>query len=477
MAEGKSLEERLAELERKLEVAQREVAQLREENSALKARVRELEARLRRSSFNSSMPPSADPPWIPKRRKDPTGRRAGGQPGHAGKSRPRFEPGDVDAVVEVAPEACRACGRSLKGAAPAGEPVLHQVVEVPATPAAVTEYRLQAVECRCGTTTRAVLPEGVPAGAVGPRLQAVYALLTGRFRLSRREAVELAAAAFGEKARVALGTVVALEARTTAALHGAYAEALEAVRGARVANADETGWRQRGERSWLWNAVAGPLRVFHLDRRRSADAFERFLGKYRGVLGADRWSGYHRHPPTRRQVCWAHLRRNFQEVEDRGGPGAHFGEEGGKAANAVILLWDEVREGKVPWESLARRLRPVRERLRWLLERHVDSEDGKARSLARDLLRREVSLWTFTRRRGVEPTNNAAERAIRKAVLWRKSSFGTASAAGSRFVERMLTVSESLRAQGRSVLDFLEAAVRAQLDNAPHPSLLPARVG
>lgn len=472
MADGRSLEERLEALERQLEAAQREVALLRKENAALKERVRDLESRLRRSSFNSSTPPSADPPWVPSREKPATGRRPGGQPGHPGKTRRLFGPEEVDEVVAVPPARCGGCGKSLRRAACTGEALVHQVVDLPATAARVTEYRCEERRCTCGEITRAVLPEGVPLGAVGPRLQAVVALLTGRYRLSRREAREAVEALYGPKARLSLGTVVALERRTAGALEEIHAEARDAVRRTAVVHADETLWREGSRKAWLWSAVTRVLAVFHVDPERSREAFRRLMGPYRGTLVTDRWGSYHSHPPTRRQICWAHLKRNFQELVERKDGASVLGRAGLKASRAVMEAWWRFRDGEIGRSRLKQIIQPVRKRFLRAALRHVRNSVPIAAATSKDLLRRWTALWAFTRREGVEPHNNAVERAIRKAVLWRKGSFGCASKAGSRYVERMLTVAESLRLQGRDVLDFLQDAVLADLHRRPAPSLV-----
>ena len=141
---------------------------------------------------------------------------------------------------------------------------------------------------------------------------------------------------------------------------------------------------------------------------------------------------------------------------------------------AIFEEWYRFRRGEITRHGLRCRIAPIRKRLDRLLTRHINSPVPKARKIANDLREYGEALWTFARVEGVEPTNNAAERSLRKAVLWRKGSYGSASSAGSRFAERMLTVSESLRAQGRSILDFLEASLRARLTGASHPSLLPS---
>jgi transposase len=451
------------------EELRREIAQLREE-------IRELRARLKLDSTNSSKPPSSDPPGAgtkpPADKKKR--RRRGAQPGHEGKSRPPFAPDQVDRTETHDPTACHLCGSAVT-VDPALDPVRHQVVDIPPATAQVTEHVCGRGVCPCcGVITTAPLPPDVPSGIVGPRLQAVLALLVGRYRLSRREAQDAVVALFGPKAEFALGTISALESRTSTALEAAYREAENAVRKAAVVCADETSFRRATQLTWLWTACTHLVSFFRIDRQRSKAAFRRLLPEVSGVLSTDRYGAYGEHPANRRQLCWAHLKRNFQELVDRGGAAAPLGCAGLRACADVVAASLDHREGRLRFASLAQRLAPTRKALLLALEDHSDSPDKKARAMARSLGRCFVSLWTFTRWQGVESTNNLAEREIRPAVLWRKNSFGCQSRNGERFVERMLTVNRTLRHQKRHLLDFLEQTIRAHAAGRRPPSLIRA---
>ena len=440
----------------------------------LKEKVRELTARLNADSTNSSKPPSSDKPWKERRIQKPTGRSPGGQPGHKGKTRTTFPPEKVDHEVSLMPKSCGNCGRRLAEKDTTGESRGHQVVEIPPVVAEVTEYVLHESRCSgCGHTTSADLPEGVPTGCVGVRFQAVTTLLTGRCRITRHEAREVMPAIFGEKAEVSLGTVAALERRTSKALRPAYDEALDAIQNADFVNCDETSWRQSNRLAWLWAAVTPMLKVFRIDGRRNREAFRRLLFAFDGILGSDRFSVYRAHDLRKRQLCWAHLLRNFRGLEEAGGKARSLGRGGQKLVKAVFKEWYRLREGELTRRGLRRRLAPIRLQLKRLLRRHVNNPVPAARKIAKDLREHGAALWTFARVEGIEPKNNAAERAVRKAVLWRKTSFGSASRWGSRFAERMLTVCESLRAQGRSILKFLEESIGTRATRR-HPSLLPS---
>jgi len=447
---------------------------------ALQARIRELEARLGQNSSNSSRPPSADPPQAPPRPKTPpTGRKRGGQPGHRGTCRALLPVEEVDEVVVVVPEVCRQCGQPLPE--PDGRRRArvwrHQVVELLPLAVRVTEYQMERRRCpTCGKRTRAELPTGVSRRPFGARLTAVIALLSGRYRLSRREVRELLQDLWA--VRVSVGAVVRQEQAQSAALAPVVEEAQAAVQEAAVVNIDETGWRQDKQRAWLWTAVTATLTVFRIDRTRSGAAVEALLGpEFMGVVGSDRWSAYSRFPAEQRALCWAHLKRAFQALVDRGGEAEPIGQWGLAEFERLFALWHGFRASEFDRQELCRRLIPLQARLGRLLRRGQDNPDNKTAALCRQLQKWWPALWTFARVEGVEPTNNVAERALRPAVLWRKGSFGADSSAGSRFAERLLTVVATCRQQGRSLLDFLVTAGKAALQATAVSSLLPAGQG
>src|SRR5437660_1868285 len=221
----------------------------------LEARVEKLERQLAKSSRNSSLPPSSDPPGkTPRRSKDRSGRKRGGQPGHEGRGRELLPACAVDEVIEHWPERC-GCGHvfSEHERRALGEPARHQVEELPAITVKVIEHRAQRVRCPgCGGRVSAERPGEMMASAFGPRLQAALVALSVRNRVSRRDVVELAEELFS--ARISTGTVDAILARASEALGEPYGDLLARVRGAQALNVDETGWRTAGERRALWGA-------------------------------------------------------------------------------------------------------------------------------------------------------------------------------------------------------------------------------
>ncbi len=442
----------------------------------LEARVGELEVRLAQNSTNSSRPPSADPPDAVRSAPPASGRARGGQPGHRGHHRAVVPPERIDAVVEHRAAACRRCGHALAGAAAVGTPARHHVVELPPVRAHVTEHRAPALACpACGAHPRAPLPAAVRRHHFGPRLTALAVTLLGRFRLSRRNLTALLAELLDVPAP-ALGTTQRFAAEASAALAAPYAEVRAAVRASPRVWADETSWALRGALRWLWAAATPAATLFRLGRRRNARARELRLGRaYAGVLTADRWRAYDGHPLARRQVCWAHLKRNLQGLADAGGAGAPLGTWGVREADRVFRAWHAHQRGTLARAQLRRALVPVRMRLGRVLRRALACGERRPRALARDMLRLWDGLWTFAARDGVEPTNNRAERALRAPVIWRKTSFGSGSGEGLRAVERLLTVGETCRQQARSVLHYLADALDAARAGRPAPQLLPAR--
>jgi transposase len=300
------------------------------------------------------------------------------------------------------------------------------------------------------------------------------ALLSGRYRLSRREVQQVLRDLWN--VTLSLGAVLRQERAESAALAPVIAEVRAAVQQAAVVNLDETGWREAKRRAWLWTAVTPSLTAFLIDRSRGATALVALVGEsFTGLVGSDRWSVYGRFPAERRALCYAHLKRDFQAFVDRGGEAESIGRWGLAELERLFGLWHRFRAGEFDQKVLQRQLVPLRARLGRLVWRGEVSPDRKVAALCHSLDRWWAALWTFARVEGVEPTNNVAERALRPAVLWRKGSFGSDSEAGSRFAERLLTVAATCRQQGRRLLDILVAAGEALLQGTPAPSLLVAQ--
>jgi transposase len=435
-------------------------------------RVAQLEARLNQTSRNSSKPPSSDPPGArPRPAKESTGRKSGGQPGHEGHGRKLKSESEVDQIIDVRPEHCGQCGTLLLGDDPA--PERHQVTELPRITPVVTEYRRHCLGCvACGAWTQAAWPATMPTGSFGPGVQATVGYLTGRIGASQREVQDLLATLY--QTEVSVGGIGALEQAVSAALAAPVAEAQTYVQRQPVRNADETSWREKTQRRWLWISVTPLVTIFRLLKTRSAAEAKELLGEVVwGIIGTDHYAGYHWIAPRQRQLCWAHLKREFVAWSERAGETARIGLALLAVEKQLFTLWYRVRDGTLAWADFQVAMLVLMARVRTLLQEGAAGADPKAQGTCRNLLKREAALWTFVWEPGVDPTNNAAERPLRRAVLWRRRSFGTQSAAGSQFVARILTAVTTLHQQQRDVLDYLTAACTAATCNDPAPSLLP----
>jgi transposase len=375
-----------------------------------------------------------------------------------------------DNVQRLKPTDCRRCGAKLDGNDP--DPLRHQVWELPEIKPLVTEYQRQRLTCPCcGETTCAELPEGVPTGQSGPRLMAFTAMLMAYYRQSKRRTAEFLSALLGQPCCPAL--TVKIQNQVTDALRPSYAEAASELPTQEHLNIDETATKEAGGKAWLWTFVARRFTVFAVRPTREATALDDFLTEYfRGVVGCDRAKMYWR--VGRLQWCWAHLKRDFQAMIDRGDRRSKWlGERLRAATRELFEHWVDYRVGKISRAALSRRLSPVRRKAERLLLRGMQTGPPGVRGTCRELYEHRRWLWAFLRHEGVEPTNNAAERSLRHAVIWRKLSFGAQSVQGSRFVETLLTVIESCRQQGRNAFAFITAAIQAHLSHQLTPSLLP----
>jgi transposase len=450
------------------------IAKLEAEMAELRAEFRELRDRLKQDSTNSSLPPSANPLHGRKPvKKQKSGRKRGGQPGHPAHLRERLPPDRVENIIPFLPESCQDCGALLPKDAGSNdpEPTWHQYVELPPMAAMVTEYQGHARTCsHCGKMTRASIPEEIRAHTFAPNMTAAIAYFTGRLHVSRRDTEEAIETLF--QVPVSLGTVSNLEQETAAALAPAHAEAQQAVREAAVKHIDETGWKEAGQKRWLWAGATASVACFVICVGRGMPGLLALLGdKMKGILCSDRWSVYGCWKTELRQVCWAHLKRDFQKLVDRGGAAKKYGDAGLAVVHILFHEWHLFRGGGSR-AQLQRELEPLRESMREWLGEGTRCRDHKVTAFCQNLLDLEPALWTFLYKMNVEPTNNHAERILRTGVLWRKNAFGCQSEGGCRFVERILTVAQTLRLQKRPVFAYLVAAIAAHRAGSPIPQLL-----
>ncbi len=379
---------------------------------------------------------------------------------------------DPDATVEHPPEHCDGCGASLADGQPVGEPVCHQVWELPAVVCLVTEHQRLRRRCACcGKVTLAEAAPGTPEGAFGPNLCATVVGLSAH--MSREEVAKFVVDNFA--CPMSAASVEAICKRTSQALTSAYDQLADAVREQPVVHADETGWRWPGLRRWAWLASTEQIAFYHLTDSRGARVAKELLGEdFNGVLVSDRYGAYSWIDPVQRQACWSHLIRDFQALADRGGRTAKLGRALKKTAGEILAAHHahEADGRLVAWHEPE--LLELHHRLMDLLEQGARMRDKQTSRFCAGLLDLWPALWNFTETPGVDPTNNRAERALRFAVLLRKRSGGTRTDHGDRYIERLLSVRETCRLQSRSMHDYLLDAITAALHGRPAPSLLPS---
>jgi transposase len=433
-------------------------------------RIEALEARLGKTPQNSSLPPSSQHPHAkPASPRKSSGKKPGGQPGHPKSDRALIPTEECSEVVTLKPSACRRCGDRLAG--DDAEPLRHQVWELPNIQPLVTEYQRHRLLCpACGITSCAELPAGVPASQAGPQLVALVALLMGCFRQSKRR-VSLFLEQILEQP-CSPGWVVKLQNQATAALRPSYEELAGQLPTQEVLAIDESPTKEGRVKAWLWTCVAATFTVFALRATRAATVLHELLSEqFQGAVMCDRAKMYWSLPLL--QWCWAHLKRDFQALIDSDDRQAQrLGRDLMRPTRELFRHWARYRDGTITRAGLKRLMHPIRQEVESLLLRGECSGNSRLKGMCQELYDHRAWLWTFLEVDGIEPTNNASERSLRHAVIWRKLSFGTQSTRGSRFVETILTVVETCRQQSRSVFDFVAQAVQAHFDGQPAPSLL-----
>jgi transposase len=451
------------------------IAKLEAQVALLLARIAELEARLAQNSSNSNRPPSSDAPADrdARRGKEPTGRSRGGQPGHKGSKRNLLTSDKVNETKDCFPDRCRrrGCGKPLPHQ-PDGTPLLHQVIDVPPIKPHVIEYRLHHVTCVCGKVTCAVLPAGVPRGMCGPRLMALIGMLTGVYKLSRREASRLLGDVLG--VGISLGALSESEDDVSEAVVVPVEEARVHASDDASKHVDATGWRQAGQARTLWTIATPLVTVFGIVTDASRAGLRGLFASVRGILITDRGTQFGFWAMEKRQICWAHLIRKFASFAERRGPVGQLGTDLLFWSQLMLHCWHQARDGTMSRRRFRRIMISIQPIVEGLLARGERLGVRGVSGSCTDILDHKLALWTFVHHEGIDPTNNHAERELRGFVLWRKKCFGSQSDRGNRFAARIMTVAHSLRKQRRHVLEYLTEACRAMLAGRPAPSLLPS---
>ena len=488
--ENERLRQDLIDRNKKLAEAERQISDAEKQICDAEKQIAELERQLglrRQNSTTSSKPPSSDGLAGEQRergsQRKKSRRKPGGQPGHPGCWRGLAPAERVNEVIDLLPASCRHCDcrfpANSRRVATQGDPRRHQVTELPRIEAHITEYRCQNAVCPdCGKGTQAELPQAL-LGHFGPDLTALISYLTVVCRMPRRVVRELLEQVLGIP--LSLGSIQNSWEEASDAVAEPCAELEKQLPLATVINSDEMGYRTSGEKRWLWALVAPDFVFYKIALTRGTEVLVQLLGAvFAGILCSDRYVAYVKYHPGEGQFCWAHFKRNILGVQQvaKTTDAERFCRDALALHARLFRLWHrlgagpDIRYGPVTREQLIAKSIPLEKKFFTLADRYADSGDKDVRNLAMALLKHFEKFFAFLRIEGVEPTNNTAERALRCAVQWRKTSFGSRSAQGEVAVARLLTATRTCRMHNREPLRYLGAAIRAHRHAQPVPSLL-----
>jgi transposase len=446
--------------------------ELDQENKTLKAK----NAALSTDSINSSKPPSSDGPQVKKVKKRLSRRKRGGQKGHKGKKRDILPEGEMDHIVNIYPQTCEKCCKTLTPdeSGEPSRPLRHQVFDLPEIHPIKTEYRCHELACSCGHVNRAALPPEVDESNFGPGVHAAVAYLASVHRGTRRGIAEIMRTVFNLD--ISLGAICQILDRVSLACAPETEHIRENIAESLALNIDETGWKSAGSPRWLWVFVSSVAVFFRVASSRASIVLQSVLGEsFSGVITSDDHSAYSKyHKSGVRQLCWAHLIRKLKGLKDgRASPDAYlFARHMLKEAGTLFSYWHAFKEAGCTREELWQATTLIRGRMKCSCLRYRESSDKCVRTRAAGFLKNWDILFTFLRIEGIEPTNNAAERAIRPAVQWRKICFGNQSSDGERFTERILTVTRTCQMRQNNAFRFLTHLMTAFFRQEPLPSLI-----
>ena len=441
------------------------VSQMQQQLAEQQGQIAWLQERVKLDSRTSSKPPSSDGPGSGNRaQRRASGRKRGAQKGHPGSYRALLDEAQVDRIVDCAPPPVCDCGGAIRVDDDA--PVRHQVFDAPVVRAHVSEYRLHAGCCTaCGRPQRARLPAGVPSGQIGPRALALVGVLGTRYHLTQMKIRDLLAQLLGVDFSV--GAISQAHGKVAQALQEPLREVAAHVAQAPVRQIDETSYPREGAGNWAWGVVTPKVVSFSLLPSRARYAAVSLLGEQPGgKLVSDRYAVYDYVDVQQRQICWAHLLRDFARIGQRAGEAGRIG-RGLLGAGCVLFRWRN--QDRTPAD-----FGPLQRRLRRLLEQGgAQTQCLRTARTCANVLKLWPALWAFLDDPAVPPTNNDAERALRSIVLKRKISGPTRSRRGDDFIARAYSAVESCRRQGRDLWAYLHDAVVAWIDQTTPPSLVP----
>ena len=437
------------------------------EINQLKAEVRDLKDKLNTNSSNSSKSPSQDPFRDRKKSDKGSGRKQGAQKGHPRHSRDLIPTEQVQTLHDLKPDVCPDCQSNVFDKEIIGTEI-RQVVELPEMPPEVIQYNIHTCRCSsCGKHVKADIPNEAKYG-FGPRLMGFITSLSGEFRMSKRQVVALAGK-IGIK--ICSGSVCKIHARASQILKNPYDEIKMCTLKQDHLNADETSWKTLAKTRWVWVGCCQDSVFFEIKSSRSTRAFQEVFNGFKGGLTTDRYDAYNAHEGDR-QLCWSHADRDFEKIASREGFDKTVGEMLLQCKEAVFDLWHHFKDGIITRNELIRKIEEgPKEDIRLLFKIGIAHEDcqSKTKATCKDFYNHFDMLWVFVYKENIEPTNNLAEQGLRHGVIWRKLSYGTQSEVGERFVERVMTVAETLKRQARNSFDYFTECFREFIRGSHSP--------
>jgi transposase len=442
--------------------------ELDDENERLKKKI----ASLSQNSTNSSKPPSSDGPSVKRPVNEPSKRKPGGQPGHKGHKRELLPAEEMTQLIDLHPERCRRCGRLLADAQEIGQAVRNQTFDIPPIELIKTEYRRHAHRCACGCVTRASLPDISTESQFGPAIHALAAYLVTSHRVSRRGAAEIMSSVLNLD--ISLGAVDEMVMRVGDAMKPVVDDLVNRMPQQDHFNIDETGWKNKKDKRWIWAFVSVVFSVFKLSASRGSIVLESMLGKdFNGKITSDDFSAYNKYVNKKKwQLCWAHLLRKFIALLDGGPEAERFGQAMLTASWQLFSYWHLYKQRAFDTELWITRADEIRREIMELCVVYSEASDEMVRKRAQKTLEKIEMLFTFVRAKGVEPTNNAAERALRPVVQLRKMCFGSCSEAGEHFIERAFSIKETCRKHNKNILTYLSNLMKSAFEKRPFPALI-----
>jgi len=375
-----------------------------EKNKTIEIQLKEIEdlkEKLNTNSNNSSKPPSSEIGKTKKKKNNNSNgsqkRNRGGQTGHKGVTRQLLPEDEVDHIEKHQPPKQCSCGGHVQ----INEDYQrHQVHEIPPIKTVVTEHQLFFGCCEgCGKKHSAQLPSNVPTGMLGPCLLALIATLTSDYKMSKRDVTRILEDLYSLS--ICVATVKRAEGTVSEAIKTPVEEANTYVKEQAVVNCDETSHAECGKKMWTWVAIANSVAVFMIAASRSAKVAKELLGEgFKGILGSDRYSAYAWVDAAFRQVCWAHLKRDFKKISERTGKSKWIGLRLLVYTKRMFHYWHQVRDGTITRQRFKHLMKPIREKIESLLLAGTEADNDKTKGTCREMLKVKTAFWTFIETNG-----------------------------------------------------------------------------